>query len=78
MGEYFSKLKTLIEETYIENNNLPVIMLAHSMGSLMSLYFLNSQTQSWKDKYIRSLVTLSGVWGGSVKAIKVYAIGNVN
>lgn len=50
-------------------------MVAHSMGGLMSLHFLNMQSQWWKDKYIRSLVALSGVWGGSVKAIKVYAIG---
>lgn len=42
----------------------------------MTLYFLTQQTQAWKDKYIKSMVTLSGVWGGSIKAIKVYAIGN--
>lgn len=42
----------------------------------MSLYFLNMQTQAWKDKYIKRLVTLSGAWGGSVKAIKVYAMGD--
>lgn len=68
-------LKQLIEDTYVQNNNTAVIMLAHSMGGLMSLYFLNCQPQSWKDKYIKSLVTLSAVWGGSMKAIKVYAIG---
>lgn len=45
------------------------------MGGPMSLYFLNSQTQAWKDRYIKCLVTLSGAWGGSVKAVKVYAIG---
>lgn len=59
------------------NGNTPVILLAHSMGGLMSLHFLNQQTQKWKDQYIKSLVTLSAVWGGSMKAIKVYAIGNV-
>lgn len=45
------------------------------MGGPMSLTFLNRQSQSWKDKYIQSLITLNGVWGGSMKAIKVYAIG---
>ncbi|CAH1953902.1 unnamed protein product [Acanthoscelides obtectus] len=74
--EYFVYLKKLIEDTYDENDKTPVIIIAHSMGGPMALYFLNLQTQSWKDKYIRSIVTLSGVWGGSMKAVKVYAIGN--
>ncbi|CAH1105701.1 unnamed protein product [Psylliodes chrysocephalus] len=74
--DFFTKLKTLIEDTYTENNNTPVILIAHSMGGPMSLTFLNRQSQSWKDKYIQSLITLNGVWGGSMKAIKVYAIGD--
>ncbi|KYB27268.1 Group XV phospholipase A2-like Protein [Tribolium castaneum] len=74
--QFFTDLKALIEQTYTENNNQPVIIIAHSMGGPMSLFFLNQQTQDWKDKYIRSLVTLSGAWGGSMKAVKVYAIGD--
>ncbi|KAL2712609.1 group XV phospholipase A2-like [Vespula squamosa] len=75
-GEYFVKLKSLIEETYSINNNMSVTLIAHSMGGPMTLIFLQSQSQSWKDKYINSLITLAGVWGGSVKAIKVFAIGD--
>lgn len=45
------------------------------MGGPMSLLFLQTQTQAWKDKYIQCLVTLSGAWGGSAKAVKVFAIG---
>lgn len=74
--EYFVQLKALIEETYAQNNNTPVILIAHSMGGPMTLYFLNLQTQAWKDQHIKSMVTLSGAWGGSVKAVKVYAIGD--
>lgn len=74
--DYFVKLKQLVEQTYQENNNEPVVLIAHSMGGPMSVLFLNLQSQAWKDKYIKSLVTLSGVWGGSMKAIKVYAIGD--
>ena len=50
-------------------------MIAHSMGCPMSLYFLNHQTKDWKDKYIRSLVTLAGPWGGAVKSLKIFAVG---
>lgn len=73
--EFFVQLKKLIEDTYQENNQTSVMIVAHSMGGPMSLFFLNMQTQEWKDKYIKSLVTLSGVWGGSMKAVKIYAIG---
>jgi len=74
--EYFGKLKLLVEETYEANNKSAVVLIAHSMGGPMSLQFLHRQTQAWKDQYIRALVTLSGAWGGSAKAIKVYAVGD--
>ncbi|KAL6443139.1 hypothetical protein ACFW04_002827 [Cataglyphis niger] len=73
--EFFAKLKTLVEETYAINNNTPVTLLAHSMGGPMTLIMLQRQSQKWKDKYINSFITLSAVWAGSVKAIKVFAIG---
>lgn len=73
--DYFVKLKNLIEETFRANNNTPVIIVAHSMGGPMTMYFLSSQSQAWKNMYIARLITLSGVWGGSMKAVKVYAIG---
>ncbi|KAF7287599.1 hypothetical protein GWI33_005954 [Rhynchophorus ferrugineus] len=74
--DYFIALKKLIEDTYDKNNNTSVMLVAHSMGGPMSVLFLNQQSQSWKDKYIKRLITLGAVWGGSVKAIKVYAIGD--
>lgn len=74
--EFFVKLKELIEETYDANKQVPVTILAHSMGGPMSLIFLQRQSQKWKDKYINSLITLAGVWGGSIKALKVFAIGD--
>lgn len=70
------QLKKLVEDTYEENEKQPIILIAHSMGGPMSLFFLNQQTQAWKDRYIKTMVTLSGAWGGSVKAVKVYAIGD--
>ena len=58
------------------NNNQPVTLISHSMGGPMSLIFLQRQSQKWKDKYINSLITLASPWGGSVKALKVFAIGD--
>ncbi|XP_076178167.1 lysosomal phospholipase A and acyltransferase isoform X2 [Ptiloglossa arizonensis] len=74
--EFFNKLKELVEETYNENKQVPVTLLAHSMGGPMSLIFLQRQTQKWKDKYINCFITLAAVWGGSIKALKVFAIGD--
>ncbi|CAH0389323.1 unnamed protein product [Bemisia tabaci] len=74
--DFFTKMKLLVEDTYQQNNNTPVLLVAHSMGGPMSLLFLQDQTQAWKDKYIRAMVTLSGAWGGSIKALKVFAIGD--
>ena len=45
------------------------------MGSPMTLYFLNRQSQAWKDKHVAAMVTMSGVWGGTVRAMKVFAVG---
>ena len=57
------------------NNNTPVTLLVHSMGGPMTLIMLQRQSQKWKDKYINAFITLSAVWAGSVKAVKVFAIG---
>lgn len=73
---FFGALKSLVEETFSSNGNSPVLLIAHSMGGPMSLVFLQQQTQAWKNKYIRALVTLSGAWAGSVKALKVFAVGD--
>ncbi|CAH2237346.1 jg22261 [Pararge aegeria aegeria] len=75
-GEFFVKLKTLVQETYTMNNKTPVTLLTHSMGGSMALHFLRLQTQSWKDLYIRRMISLSTPWGGAMKALKVFAIGD--
>jgi len=74
--EYFIQVKILIEEMYRKNGNIKVVLLTHSMGSIMMLHFLHSQTQRWKDQYLRSFVSLAGVWGGTVDSVKVFAMGD--
>merc|ERR1712025_303159 len=73
--KYFKNLKKLIEDTYEKNGKKPVIMIAHSMGCTMSLYFLTKQDQDWKDKHVKSIITLAGPWGGSAKALEVFTVG---
>ena len=42
----------------------------------MMLYFLLHQSKTWKDKYIRAMITLAGPWGGSVRALSIFAVGD--
>lgn len=69
-------MKTLVEDTYQQADNQSVTLLVHSMGGPMSLHFLQQQDQKWKDKYIARIISLAGAWAGSVKAVKVFAIGD--
>ena len=46
------------------------LLLAHSMGNLVSLAFLRMHTPAWRAQHIAALVALSGPWGGSVTAMK--------
>ena len=75
MSELMKDMKTLVEQTYTMNNATRVILMGHSMGCPVLLYFLHQQTQAWKDKFVRSLVTLSGPWGGAVKTLRLMASG---
>ncbi|XP_052822895.1 phospholipase A2 group XV [Octopus bimaculoides] len=74
--EYFKNFKELVEETYNMNNNSKITLITHSMGSPTMLYFLNNQKQAWKDKYIGKMITISGVWGGAVKPLRLMISGD--
>lgn len=65
-----------MEETYALAGNSPVTFIVHSMGGPMTLNFLQLQSQKWKDKYVARLISLSGAWAGSAKAVKVFAMGD--
>ncbi|KAH8863504.1 Group XV phospholipase A2 [Schistosoma japonicum] len=57
------KLRKLIEETYKNGFNRPVVLLGHSMGSIYTLHFLKHQTKRWKQKYIKSFISVSAPFG---------------
>ena len=58
--DYHNKLKKLIEETYTINGKTPVTILSHSYGCAVTLYFLSLQTTTWKAKYLKQWIPLSG------------------
>lgn len=76
-GPYFLALQAMIEEMY-QLYGGPVVLVAHSMGNMYMLYFLQQQPQAWKNKYIRDLVALGAPWGGVAKTLHVLASGDNN
>ncbi|XP_055933165.1 phospholipase A2 group XV-like isoform X1 [Argiope bruennichi] len=75
LSEYFNSVKNLTEETYELNQQTKITFVCHSMGCPLMSYFFNQQSQAWKDKYVKALVSLAGAWGGAVKAMKTFAAG---
>lgn len=77
LGEFFKNLTGLLIETYNTNNNTQVIIIAHSMGNPIILYWLNNYlSKEQKDLYIRAFVSLAAPWGGAVKTLRLMASGD--
>ncbi|KAL8570129.1 hypothetical protein ACOMHN_033808 [Nucella lapillus] len=61
---------------YEQNDNQPVVVIGHSMGSPVMLYYYNHRPQDGKDKYLKTHISLAGVWGGTVEALEGIICGN--
>ena len=71
--QYFNQLKELIEDTYQRSGSLRVSLVTHSMGGLFGLYFLQTQSQEWRQKYVQSFIPLNTPWRGAVLQLNTYA-----
>ncbi|CAL5222795.1 g5211 [Coccomyxa viridis] len=67
---YFADLAELIEGAVASNGGRPATIVAHSLGCLVSLYFIARRSRQWLQKHISGLVAISGPWGGAVSSLK--------
>ena len=73
-ASYWNKLKT-----HIESRNVPVVMVAHSQGGLITKWFLHDMwitSQSWVKKHISDIVLINTPFGGCPIALKTVLRGN--
>jgi hypothetical protein len=71
----YARLKATIESVY-DVTQQPVHMIAHGMGSIYALAFLNHAVdQDWKDKFIYSFIAISTPFKGSSRALNVLIEG---
>ncbi|KAK2918210.1 group XV phospholipase A2 [Channa argus] len=73
--EYFLALQHMIEEM-AEKAGERVVLIAHSMGNVYTLYFLNQQPQAWKDRYIKAFIAIGPPWAGVAKTLRVVISGD--
>ena len=64
--EFIENIKQLIEFTYNRNENQSVHLISHSTGGSMVLFFLSQQSQQWKDRFIKTWISLSGNLAGEI------------
>jgi lecithin-cholesterol acyltransferase len=75
MDGFLERTIALIEETYHQNQDTPVHLVAHSNGPLYAHYLLTHTSQSWKNKYIHGFSPFAGNWPGQGLLYPAYFIG---
>jgi len=69
----FSLTKLIEKNSALQENQ--AIIIGHDLGSTIANYFLVNAVPEWKNKYIKSFVTISGVFGGCPKALRAILSG---
>ena len=67
---YYKNLTELIEHAVDSNDGRQATIVAHSLGCLVSLYFITQQPSEWLQKHVNSFVAVSAPWAGSITALK--------
>lgn len=70
--EFQTRFKDLVEDSYADNSEKPVVVICHSMGCTFTYTFLLSMPADWKAKYIKSWIVIGAPLGGTFKYMYGY------
>lgn len=73
---FVNGMKKLVENAYNNAGNKKVNLITHSLGCIVTSYFLNKMTSSWKNKYINLFVPIAPPFLGSTGALESVLTGN--
>ena len=65
LDTFYNKVKL-----YIESFNTPVKILTHSSGGLIAHYFINLQSNEWKEKHIQEVIHINVPFGGLIHTLE--------
>ena len=74
---FLLKLQHLIENTSIQNGNVPVRLVCHSMGCPATNRLLYTMSQAWKKQYVAGLVALGAPFAGAPSVIYSVVTGKM-
>lgn len=81
---YFTSLKYLIEMAYEKNQNQPTVIVSHSLGGTLVIYFMQWVSQpdtggpNWLNKYVKGFVNIGGTLLGVPKAVSALVSGVID
>jgi lysophospholipase-3 len=64
IGNFLSRTKRLIEETYRDNGHRAVHLVGHSNGPIYAAYLLTHTSREWKERYIHGFTPIAGNFPG--------------
>lgn len=76
LGSYFEKLNQTCQQMFEDSGEEPITFICHSMGCNNIYYFLRQQSQEWKDKHIKRVISIAAPWGGAISALRAVAFGD--
>lgn len=72
---FVNGMKSLIEQAYNTSGGQKVNLITHSLGCIVSSYFLNKMSSSWKNKYINLFCPIAPPFGGAAGALESVLTG---
>lgn len=77
LDKLFDYYQNSIEEIYNKNSNKKIVIIAHSLGSLLINNFLNKRSKEWNLKYIDKIIYVNPPILGSVITLYLLAFDKI-